>query len=213
MPIEFRCSRCGKLLRTGDDTAGRQAQCPACGTLSMVPTPADTTRTSPLLAPLGTESSASPDTVPGSPFGPGPGMDGATDSDAAKRVSGPATALIVAAILGMILQVLGILGNFVLMAVDFQPPAGAAAQGHDPLAMMVGNGVQVAIGVFSLAMGALVLMGAMKMKNLENYSFAMASAIIAMIPCFSPCCLLGLPLGIWALVVLNDSSVKAAFRS
>ena len=69
------------------------------------------------------------------------------------------------------------------------------------------------MGVFGLAMAILVFVGATKMKNLENYSLAMAAAIVAMIPCISPCCLLGLPFGIWALVVLNDSSVKAAFRS
>ena len=39
MPIDFRCSQCGKLLRTGDDTAGRQAECPACGALTTVPAP------------------------------------------------------------------------------------------------------------------------------------------------------------------------------
>jgi phage FluMu protein Com len=37
MPIEFRCSHCGKLLRTGDGTAGRQAQCPECATICTVP--------------------------------------------------------------------------------------------------------------------------------------------------------------------------------
>ncbi len=42
MPIEFRCSRCGKLLRTGDGTAGRQAQCPECGTIGTVPGAAET---------------------------------------------------------------------------------------------------------------------------------------------------------------------------
>ncbi len=39
MPIEFRCTQCGKLLRTGDDTAGKQAKCPACGTLLVIPEP------------------------------------------------------------------------------------------------------------------------------------------------------------------------------
>ena len=41
----------------------------------------------------------------------------------------------------------------------------------------------------------------------------MTAAIVAVIPCVAPCCLLSLPFGIWALVVLGDSSVKAAFRS
>lgn len=38
------------------------------------------------------------------------------------------------------------------------------------------------------------------------------AAILAMIPCVSPCCLLGLPLGIWALIVLLKPEVKAAFQ-
>jgi len=37
MAIEFRCTQCGKLLRTGDDTAGRQAKCPECGAVSTIP--------------------------------------------------------------------------------------------------------------------------------------------------------------------------------
>ena len=37
MSIEFRCTQCQRLLRTGDDAAGKQAQCPGCGTVLMVP--------------------------------------------------------------------------------------------------------------------------------------------------------------------------------
>ena len=37
MPIEFRCTKCAKLLRTGDGTAGKQAKCPACQTILTVP--------------------------------------------------------------------------------------------------------------------------------------------------------------------------------
>jgi hypothetical protein len=62
-------------------------------------------------------------------------------------------------------------------------------------------------------MAVVIFMGAGKMKRLESYGFAMAVSIIAMIPCISPCCLIGLPMGIWALVVLLDPNVKAAFRS
>jgi len=35
--IEFRCSSCGKLLRVGDENAGKQARCPACGTIGTIP--------------------------------------------------------------------------------------------------------------------------------------------------------------------------------
>jgi len=40
MPIEFRCTNCQKLLRTQDDTAGKQAKCPTCGTILRIPSPA-----------------------------------------------------------------------------------------------------------------------------------------------------------------------------
>ena len=72
------------------------------------------------------------------------------------------------------------------------------------------------IGVVSSIIGILVsgviFLGAMKMKKLESYGFAMAATIIAMVPCFSPCCVLGLPIGIWALVVLLKPEVKSAFH-
>ena len=124
--------------------------------------------------------------------------------------------MIVTAILSIVGQVLGILVNLVQMAVPREMAAGRPQMfpGHEPelFPQMLG-GISVALGVFGLAMAVLILIGALKMKRLESYSFALTAAIIAMIPCISPCCLLGLPFGIWALVVLGDSSVKAAFRS
>ncbi|MDD4269272.1 MAG: hypothetical protein GXY25_10185 [Pirellulaceae bacterium] len=47
MPIEFRCLQCGKLLRTGDDTAGKQAKCPECG--GVMPIPGEPVATSPMI--------------------------------------------------------------------------------------------------------------------------------------------------------------------
>lgn len=37
MPIEFNCTQCGSLLRTPDNTAGKQAKCPQCGTVVEIP--------------------------------------------------------------------------------------------------------------------------------------------------------------------------------
>jgi hypothetical protein len=135
---------------------------------------------------------------------------------AAQRVSGPATALIVTAILGMCLQALTILHSVILMimgpAMRHHVHNGFPVQFRDGFPMMLGAQVNMATGIFGLAMGTLILIGAIKMKNLNNYVFAMAATIIALLPCISPCCL-GIPFGIWALIVLCDSSVKAAFKS
>lgn len=37
MPIEFRCSKCDRLLRTPDGTSGKDAKCPQCGTIVRIP--------------------------------------------------------------------------------------------------------------------------------------------------------------------------------
>ena len=65
-----------------------------------------------------------------------------------------------------------------------------------------------------LTASGLVIVAGTKLRSLSNYNLAMAGTILAMIPCCTTwgCCLVGTPVGIWALVVLMDPQVKAAFR-
>jgi hypothetical protein len=37
MPIEFPCSACSKLLRVGDESAGKACKCPSCGSRERIP--------------------------------------------------------------------------------------------------------------------------------------------------------------------------------
>jgi phage FluMu protein Com len=219
MSIEFRCNQCGKLLRTDDGTVGRQAQCPECGAISTVPEASAASEPSP--SPFAHSAGGNPFGAPPaaevdgpenpyqSPASPAYLPPGQADAFAAQRVSGPATALIVTAILGIIIQVAAIAMNAAQMGMGPM-----IRQRHNEMfPMMLQGGAGVAGGVIGTVVGIVVLIGAMKMKKLESYSFAMAAAILAIVPCTSPCCWLGLPFGIWALVVLGDGSVKAAFRS
>jgi hypothetical protein len=68
----------------------------------------------------------------------------------------------------------------------------------------------------SYIIGALLalvrLIGSLKMLKLRSYGFAMATAILTLIPCAACCCPLNLGAGIWALVVLASPEVKSAFR-
>lgn len=70
----------------------------------------------------------------------------------------------------------------------------------------------VFVSFLVLALGCLVFHGAAKMKSLESYGWAMAACILAMLPC-SLCCILGLPFGIWGLLVINRSDVNNAFHA
>ena len=63
-----------------------------------------------------------------------------------------------------------------------------------------------------LALQVVIIVGAYNLQHLQKYSLAMTAAIISCIPCCSPCVVLGIPFGIWALVLLNDSSIKRHFQ-
>jgi hypothetical protein len=65
--------------------------------------------------------------------------------------------------------------------------------------------------VIGIALDGLMIYGALQMRQLKSFGLAMTSAILVMLPCAGCCCLLGLPVGIWALVTLNKPEVKSAF--
>jgi len=60
MPIEFRCTKCQKLLRTPDGSSGREAKCPQCGAIVKIPEPAAYEHAAAMPAPPVPSSSAPP---------------------------------------------------------------------------------------------------------------------------------------------------------
>jgi hypothetical protein len=63
-----------------------------------------------------------------------------------------------------------------------------------------------------LAFGIVIIVGAVKMMRLNSHGFATVASVLALLPC-GPAWLLGLPMGIWSLLVLGRQDVKAAFRA
>lgn len=72
--------------------------------------------------------------------------------------------------------------------------------------------VRMVFGLILMFLHAFVIFGAVSMMRLRNYGVAYTAAVLSVIPCCSGCYFLGIPFGIWALVVLNREDVKAAFR-
>jgi phage FluMu protein Com len=235
MPIDFRCTQCQRLLRTGDETAGKQARCPECGAIVPIPSPQDP----PSFVPIALDGAAAPPSPPPAPppYNPADWPGGQPPSDnpfqapaveafgppqlpaadarayAASRVSGPAVGLIVLSGVGLAFQVLGIVVGVVGMG--FMNFGGQARQVFAPMA--VGAVSLVMHGVFA-ALHGVVIYGALKMMRLQSYHMALAAAILAVIPfsCLGNgvCCpiwLIELGFGVWALVVLSDAQVKSAF--
>ncbi|HEX7619385.1 MAG TPA: hypothetical protein VF480_11790 [Verrucomicrobiae bacterium] len=149
--------------------------------------------------------------APRLPFSPAT-ADADDGRDAAlKLVKGPAIALIIVASLGVVYY--GFSGLFTLftggmmfhqeMPSNIPPQMRAFIQGmQGPLAGLISLVIAVVNGF--------VLFGAIKLLRLQNFRLVMAAVIFAMLPC-QCCCLLGLPFGIWALMVLNKPQVKSQF--
>jgi putative Mn2+ efflux pump MntP len=64
--------------------------------------------------------------------------------------------------------------------------------------------------VIGLAISALVIVAGARMLQMKNWALAVTASIVAMVPCWC-CCILGIPIGVWSLIVLLDKDVKAAF--
>ncbi|MCP4368118.1 MAG: hypothetical protein GY797_08445 [Deltaproteobacteria bacterium] len=92
--------------------------------------------------------------------------------------------------------------------------SGTASTMEQPLGMT--KETQVAIrmtwSALMLVSSIIILFGAFRMKNLDNRTLAMVACVLAIIPCFGPCFILGIPFGIWGLLVLRDGEIRAAFE-
>lgn len=135
----------------------------------------------------------------------------ANGSAAAEKVKLPAIFLMVTAGLGALLAVISLFSHLFGAGLNLAN-LGGMGEGNERLVAMASGGMGVFFSLVGLAMAGLVFFGASKMMKLELYGLAIAASVIAMIPCVSPCCLLGLPIGIWALVVLLNNEVKTAFH-
>jgi hypothetical protein len=60
------------------------------------------------------------------------------------------------------------------------------------------------------AQTAVVIFGAWNLMQLRSYRLALAGSILGILP-FGPGAIVGIPMGIWALVVMTKKEVKAAF--
>jgi hypothetical protein len=130
------------------------------------------------------------------------GDRGGLVESARAQVAGPGTALAVTAWLTIVLGVLGI-------AIGAAGMAGAVPPRNRDPNQPVESVIQ---GLMIVGWNAMVLFGVNQMKDLRSRGWGIAAAVMSIIPCCS-CCILGIPFGIWALIVLNRSDVIDGYRA
>ncbi|MBN8249000.1 MAG: DUF4339 domain-containing protein, partial [Verrucomicrobia bacterium] len=134
---------------------------------------------------------------------------------AAAMVKTPALLILIMAVIGMILAVamLGARGAMLDWVLNAGFPLDGNARSQIEQARNAGIGIMdILQALLGVAINVLVAFGAIKMQRLESWGLALTASILTVLPCAGCCCLIGIPIGIWALVVLNKPEVKAAFR-
>ena len=226
MPATVFCPACKRQLRLPDALMGKSVRCPICSETF-------TATESENALPMAALQNDAPENYEGDEPPPDrsrrrmsvdeedeqeddddyedlPRRRGQGSRAAAKsRVMAPAICLMVTGGLGL----LGGIANVIFNAVKFLGGGAAAIQPQgQPAAQHFGFVVGVIIGISVVViLPIVVLAGGWSMLNLRNRGAAMTAAIVAMIPCHY-CFFLGIPFGIWALVVLNDDKVRRAFN-
>lgn len=211
MPTIVDCQFCNRKLRVPDDLLGRRVKCPTCAqeftAQASTPAPAPPPGFAlPGAAPRGPTPAPPPPPprsyAPSSPYDEF-GECRPSTSSARDAVIAPAVALLVAGIIGLVsmggLTVLGTLGWLM---------EDAAHANAEEVAEFITGVLMFTVAALA---NAAIIFCAIQMQRLKSYALALTGAILAVIPGISPCCVLGIPFGIWALVVIHQPDVKNAF--
>lgn len=130
-----------------------------------------------------------------------------------QKVIPPAIGLIVTGGLGVLVQILsrllGLAGNFMQ---GFREDLPEGMDSPEFIVPLLDGVFSIVSSVIGLVIAAVIIYAGIRMLKLEAWGLAVAASILAMIPCVSPCCIIGLPVGIWALVVLIGDDVKMVFK-
>jgi sulfite exporter TauE/SafE len=132
----------------------------------------------------------------------------AANQQALNQVSAPSIGLLITGIIGaffsgIALLSLGIGTSLSSLWMDEMP---------DKFSEIYEGAFAMGSSFIGLVVAAFVIYASLKMKELTQWGLAVAASILVMIPCISPCCIIGLPIGIWCLLTLNRPEVKNVFH-
>jgi hypothetical protein len=140
-------------------------------------------------------------------YGPPPPRPVASVYAAAGKLRGPALGLMLVS--GVNILVCLIVVIFALQSVlaqrQTQVTTETTAESLSLVSLLTSCGV-------SMIISGMILVGTQAMRSVRSFAMCVTISIIAVIPICSPLFALGVPFGIWALVVLMQPEVRYAFR-
>lgn len=214
----LNCPQCRRPLRVPDTLLDRLVQCPACRITFAVPSARATPAAEepPTVEPVDEgPSSAPPEPVPGeafwestsrSPVPPAP----VDERRARMLLLPPAICLLLVTFLGLLAD-LGMVVLWTTMPDQLEQQMNEMSKQLNlgppgPAAMH--RRLNAAFAAYSV----IILVANIQMLRLRMYGLAVVGCFLPMLNLGSNCCCLGVPIGIWAFIVLMRPDVRAAFR-
>lgn len=68
-------------------------------------------------------------------------------------------------------------------------------------------------GVFLILTNLIAVVGAIRMWGVRNHVLSIIGSVASLVPFLTGCCCTGIPFGLWGLIVLLNSDVKAGFAA
>lgn len=209
-PLECDCPACSKQIRVPDRLLGKNVRCPSCGHVFLVydgrvpqaPAPS-----------YPSQPSGNDDYDEDRPRRRRRRRFRSRSSDAAARVVAPGTCLLITGIICLLIQLVNVgqvlaaggVEAYLRTDAKFEEAARKDPELKNTIVTMFTLWLVMATGG-----GILITAGAGCMLGRKLRGLAIAASIVAMLPCCSSCCL-GIPFGIWCLVVLANADVRETF--
>lgn len=143
------------------------------------------------------------------PLAAGGGREAALD-----KLRVPAIGLIISSVISLVMSLIGLI-KIKQAAAEMEELDSILSQMNNPqlkqfidaFGHFMSGPFGVANYLFQILIAALILTGAVKMLKLRSYELCYAAAILAVLPCITPCCgwILGLIFGIWAMTALGKA--------
>jgi predicted Zn finger-like uncharacterized protein len=231
MPEQVECPSCKQKLRVPDNLLGKKVKCPKCATVfdavvapgkdeeeggsyAFTPEPEPQPRSKALRRASGEDVEDEDELDQEDEIDNDEDEDerpqrkkkkkGSKFNAAKQKVAAPGICLIVLGSIGVACALISVPTTLLNLQDRFLPP-GAPAR---PQAEKIGNLIgALVMGIIYLV----VLLGGIKMKNLESYRTSLIVSILCLFPC--TCCFVAIPFGIWSLVVINSQNVRPYFKS
>ena len=125
------------------------------------------------------------------------------------KVLPPAIALLIVAVVGLMASLFNFV--FALIAAPPQIDPNVPEFVQQMQANSVGPVAAAIQGIF-VVIYAFIIVCMIQMIRMASWTMALIGTILAMISFGSCCCILGLPFGIWSLVILMQADVRQAFE-